>query len=198
MWVDQKTEGRYYPLSHLSTSKATFDVYNSPLSEFAVLGFDFGYSMIYTQSLVVWEAQYGDFANGSQVIIDQFISSSEQKWGHRSGITLYLPHGYEDQGPEHSSARLERFLQLSANNNWTVASCTTPAQLFHLLRRQALQKVKRPLILMAPKALLRAPACVCSLTEFSEGSFDEVIQDLAVKTARRVIFCSGRVYYDLV
>ncbi len=202
MWVDQKSEGRYYPLSHLSTNKASFDVYNSPLSEFAVLGFDFGYSMFYTQALVIWEAQYGDFANGAQVIIDQFISSSEQKWGHKSGLTLYLPHGYEDQGPEHSSARLERFLQLSANNNWTVASCTSPAQLFHLLRRQGLQKAKRPLILMAPKALLRNPECVSSLSEFAAGSFEEVILDPIVeppvKRARRVIFCSGRVYYDLL
>lgn len=198
MWVDQKTEERYYPLSHLPTNKASFDVYNSPLSEFAVLGFEFGYSMFYTQALVVWEAQYGDFANGAQVIIDQFISSSEQKWGHKSGLTLYLPHGYEDQGPEHSSARLERFLQLSANNNWTVASCTSPAQLFHLLRRQGLQQVKRPLILMTPKALLRNPECVSSLSEFATGSFEEVIVDPLGKTPRRVIFCSGRVYYDLL
>ncbi len=197
-WIDQQTEGRYFPLSHLSTNKALFDVYNSPLSEYAVLGFDFGYSMVYTKALVVWEAQYGDFANGAQIIIDQFIASSEQKWGHRSGLTLYLPHGYEDQGPEHSSARLERFLQLSANNNWTVANCTTPAQLFHLLRRQSHQTLKKPLILMAPKALLRKPECVSSLSEFASRSFEEVMPDLSVKTARRIIFCSGRVYYDLL
>ncbi len=197
-WIDQKTEGRYFPLSHLSTNKALFDVYNSPLSEYAVLGFDFGYSMVYTKALVIWEAQYGDFANGAQIIIDQFLASSEQKWGHRSGLTLYLPHGYEDQGPEHSSARLERFLQLSANNNWTVASCTTPAQLFHLLRRQAHQTLKKPLILMAPKALLRKPECVSSLSELAAGSFEEVLTDPSVKQARRVVFCSGRVYYDLL
>ncbi len=198
VWVDQKTDGRYYPLSHLESSKAPFDVFNSPLSEFAVLGFEFGYSLFYPQSLVIWEAQYGDFANGAQTIIDQFIASSEQKWGHRSGLTLFLPHGYEDQGPEHSSARLERYLQLSGSNNWTIANCTSPAQLFHLLRRQALQKVKRPLVLLTPKALLRYPQCVSSLSDFSTGSFQEVIPDSSVKNPRRVIFCSGRVYYDLI
>jgi 2-oxoglutarate dehydrogenase E1 component len=198
VWVDQKTEGRYYPLSHLESSKAPFDIFNSPLSEFAVLGFEFGYSLFYPNSLVIWEAQYGDFANGAQTIIDQFIASSEQKWGHRSGLTLFLPHGYEDQGPEHSSARLERYLQLSGSNNWTIANCTSPAQLFHLLRRQALQKVKRPLVLLTPKALLRHPQCVSSLSDFATGSFQEVIPDSSVKKPRRVIFCSGRVYYDLI
>jgi 2-oxoglutarate dehydrogenase E1 component len=198
VWVDQQTEQPYYPLSHLATNKALFDVYNSPLSEFAVLGFDFGYSLFYPNALVIWEAQYGDFANGAQVIIDQFISSSEQKWGHRSNLTLFLPHGYEGQGPEHSSARLERFLQLSGDSNWTVANCTTPAQLFHLLRRQALDSSKKPLVLMVPKGLLRLPACVSSLDDFSSGSFQEVIPDLVVKNPRRLIFCSGRVYYDLI
>ena len=196
MWVDQKTESRYYPLSHLATNQASFDIYNSPLSEFAVLAFEFGYSLFYKQALVIWEAQYGDFANGAQIVIDQFIASSEQKWGHKSGLTLYLPHGYEDQGPEHSSARLERYLQLSGNNNWTVANCTTPAQLFHLLRRQGLQKNKKPLILMTPKALLRQ--ATSSLQEFAQGEFQPVIADSAVKHARRVLFCSGRVYYDLL
>ncbi len=198
MWVDQKSGRHYYPLSHLKTNKATFDVYNSPLSEFAVLGFDFGYSLFYPNSLVIWEAQFGDFANGAQVIIDQFISSSQQKWGTKSGLALFLPHGYEDQGPEHSSARLERFLQLSGNNNWTVANCTTPAQLFHLLRRQAFQTTKRPLILMTPKALLRKPECVSALDAFAAGGFEEVIPDSASQNARRAIFCSGRVYYDLL
>ncbi len=198
IWVDQKTGGRYYPLSHLSTNKAPFDVYNSPLSEFAVLGFDFGYSLMYPNALVVWEAQYGDFANGAQVIIDQFISSSEQKWGYKSNITLFLPHGYEGQGPEHSSARLERYLQLSGDNNWTVASCTTPAQLFHILRRQALEKSRGPLVLMTPKVLLRHPECTSVLSDFSTGSFQEMIPDPAVQKPRRVIFCSGRVYYDLL
>lgn len=197
VWVDQKTEGRYYPLAHLKTNKALFDVYNSPLSELAVLGFDFGYSMFYPKSLVIWEAQYGDFANGAQVVIDQFIASSEQKWGHKSGITLFLPHGYEDQGPEHSSARLERFLQLSGDSNWVVANCTTPAQLFHLLRKQGLQNSKKPLIVMVPKGLLRLPACVSSLADFTAGTFQEVIPD-TVKNPRRLIFCSGRVYYDLL
>lgn len=198
IWVDQATGARYYPLSHLATNKALFDVYNSPLSEFAVLGFDFGYSLFYPNALVIWEAQYGDFANGAQVIIDQFIASSEQKWGYRSNITLFLPHGYEGQGPEHSSARLERFLQLSGDNNWTIANCTTPAQLFHILRRQALHKELRPLVLMEPKALLRLPECVSSLKEFSSGEFQSVIPDGTAKNARRVIFCSGKVYYDLL
>lgn len=197
-WVDQTTEQHYYPLSHLSTNKALFDVYNSPLSEFAVLGFDFGYSLAYLRSLVIWEAQYGDFSNGAQVIIDQFISSSQQKWGHSSSITLFLPHGYEGQGPEHSSARLERFLQLSGDQNWTVASCTTPAQLFHLLRRQALQNIRKPLVLMAPKGLLRHPECVSSLNDFAQGTFQEVIVDSTAQNPRRVLFCSGRVYYDLL
>jgi 2-oxoglutarate dehydrogenase E1 component len=163
-----------------------------------VLGFEFGYSLFYPNALVVWEAQYGDFANGAQVIIDQFIASSEQKWGHKSSITLFLPHGYEGQGPEHSSARLERFLQLSGDSNWTVASPSTPAQLFHLLRRQALQTSKKPLILMTPKKLLRLPECTSSLAELATGTFQEVIPDTAAKKPRRVIFCSGRVYYDLL
>ncbi|MEK7083642.1 MAG: 2-oxoglutarate dehydrogenase subunit E1, partial [Patescibacteria group bacterium] len=196
VWVDQKTESRYYPLSHLATNQAPFDIYNSPLSEYSVLAFEFGYSLFYKQALVIWEAQYGDFANGAQIVIDQFIASSEQKWGHKSGLTLYLPHGYEDQGPEHSSARLERYLQLSGDNNWTIANCTTPAQLFHLLRRQGLQKNKKPLILLTPKALLRQ--ATSSLQEFAQGEFQPVIADVTVKTARRVLFCSGRVYYDLL
>ena len=177
VWVDQTTEKRYFPLSHLKTSQALFDVYNSSLSEFAVLGFEFGYSLSYPQALVIWEAQFGDFANGAQVVIDQFIASSEQKWGHHCGLVLFLPHGYEGQGPEHSSARLERFLQLSGDGNWTVASCTTPAQLFHLLRKQALQKPTCPLILMTPKGLLRHPACHSSLEEFAQGAFQQVLID---------------------
>lgn len=196
MWVDQKTESLYFPLSHLSTNQATFDVYNSPLSEYSVLAFEFGYSLYYQQALVIWEAQYGDFANGAQIVIDQFIASSEQKWGHTTGLTLFLPHGYEGQGPEHSSARFERYLQLSGNNNWTVANCTTPAQLFHLLRRQGLQKKKKPLVLLTPKALLRQ--ATSTLQEFAQGEFQPVIADLEVTTARRVLFCSGKVYYDLI
>lgn len=198
VWVDQQTGARYFPLSHLTTNQALFDIYNSPLSEYAVLGFEFGYSLSCPEALVIWEAQFGDFSNGAQILIDQFISSSQQKWGYRSNLVLFLPHGYEGQGPEHSSARLERFLQLSGDNNWTVANCTTPAQLFHLLRRQALQKMKKPLILMTPKGLLRHPQTVSCLNEFTQGSFEEVLPDLLVQHPRRVIFCSGRVYYDLL
>ncbi len=200
MWVDQVEENtRYFPLSHLKNKKASFDIFNSPLSEFAVLGFEFGYSLFYPQSLVVWEAQYGDFGNGAQVIIDQFIAASEQKWGHRSGITLFLPHGYEGQGPEHSSGRMERYLQLSADENWQIVDCTTPAQLFHVLRRQALRKVQRPLVIFTFKALLRNPLVMSPLKDFAEGAFEEFIDDPKnISQPKRVLFCSGKVYYDLI
>jgi 2-oxoglutarate dehydrogenase E1 component len=199
VWVDQEQEEkRYYPLSHLKKAKAPFDIYNSPLSEFAVLGFDFGYSLFYQNSLVIWEAQYGDFANGAQVIIDQYICCSEQKWGHRSGITLFLPHGFEGQGPEHSSARLERYLQLSSDNNWQIVNCSTPAQLFHLLRRQGKRKDRKPLILLTPKALLRHPQFISPLEEFTTGSFQPFFADPTIQNPRRVLVCSGKVYYDLL
>ncbi len=198
VWVDQKNENvRYYPLSHLKRRKALFDVFNSPLSEFAVLGFEFGYSLFYRPALVVWEAQFGDFANGAQVIIDQYIAASEQKWGHRSGITLFLPHGYEGQGPEHSSARLERFLQLSGDDNWQIVNCTTPAQFFHVLRRNPLKTHPKPLVLFTPKGLLRHPLCVSTLTDFTQGTFEEFI-DGPQNSPRRVLFCSGKIYYDLL
>ena len=164
-----------------------------------MLGFDFGYSVAYPRSLVIWEAQFGDFANGAQVIIDQFIASSEQKWNLVSNLTLMLPHGYEGQGPEHSSARIERFLQLSGQENMRIANCSTPASLFHLLRAQALLTVKKPLVLFTPKALLRLPACVSSLTDLSQGSFQEVIDDAHVALpVKRLLCCSGKVYYDLI
>ncbi len=185
MWVDQiQADKRYYPLSHLKNSKAPFDVYNSPLSEFSVLGFEFGYSLFYPHSLVIWEAQFGDFANGGQVIIDQFICCSEQKWGHRSGITLLLPHGYEGQGPEHSSARIERYLQMSGDDNWQIVNCTTPAQLFHVLRRQTMHRQQRPLVIFTPKALLRHPLCLSPLKDFTEGTFEEFIsrRDFSAQT----------------
>ena len=198
MWVDQKREEiRYFPLSHLQKKKALFDVFNSSLSEFAVLGFEFGYSLFYPRALVIWEAQFGDFANGAQIIIDQYIASSEQKWGHRSALTLLLPHGFEGQGPEHSSARMERFLQLSADNNWQIVDCTTPAQLFHLFRRQVLRKSAMPLIVFTPKGLLRHPACVSRLSDFSEGSFQEIIDD-SVDNPQTILLCTGRIYYDLL
>lgn len=197
IWVDQVKEFRYFPLSHISQDQAPCDVYNSPLSEYAVLGFEFGYSIAYPQSLVIWEAQFGDFANGAQIIIDQFITSSEQKWNFSCNLTLFLPHGYEGQGPEHSSARMERFLQLCSNENMRIVNCSTPAQLFHLLRSQGKLNLRRPLILFTPKALLRHPACLSSLTDFAKGHFQPVIDDPAPPAKpSRLFFCSGKVYYE--
>jgi 2-oxoglutarate dehydrogenase E1 component len=199
VWVDQVKEQKYFPLSHLSPTQAPFDIYNSPLSELAVMGFDFGYSVAYPQSLVIWEAQFGDFANGAQVIIDQFIASSEQKWSLNSNLTLLLPHGYEGQGPEHSSARIERFLQLSGHENMRIANCSTPAQLFHLLRAQAYHPSKKPMVIFTPKALLRHPSCVSSLNDLSKGHFQEVLDDPnPVSNPRRLFFCSGKIFYDLL
>jgi 2-oxoglutarate dehydrogenase E1 component len=190
---------KYAPLNQIADQQARFCVYNSLLSEAAVLGFDYGYSLDYPDMLCIWEAQFGDFANGAQVVIDQFIASAESKWQRASGITLFLPHGYEGQGPEHSSARLERFLQLCAEDNLQVGNLTTPAQLFHVLRRQMRRDFKKPLVLMSPKSLLRHPAAVSRLDDFTQGTFQEVIDDPTVaKQAKRVILCSGKVYYDLV
>jgi 2-oxoglutarate dehydrogenase E1 component len=199
VWIDQETGEKYSPLNHLSKEQAPFAVYNSLLSEFAVMGFDLGYSLAYPKSLVLWEAQFGDFVNGSQVIIDQYLATSEQKWARRSNLTLLLPHGYEGKGPEHSSAKMERFLQLCAEDNLIVANCTTPAQLFHLLRRQAYLVEKRPLIVFTPKLLLRHPACTSSLEDFTSSRFLEVLSDPnPPKNPTRVLFCSGKVFYDLV
>ncbi len=190
----------FIPLNHLAEKQATFYPYNSHLSEFAALGFEFGYSCAIPDALVIWEAQFGDFANGAQVIIDQFIASSEAKWGQRSAIVMTLPHGYEGQGPEHSSARLERFLQLCAEDNIQVANLTTPVQYFHALRKQVLQNKKKPLIIMSPKSLLRHPLAVCSVSDLSKGSFMPFIEDTEAedpKSVDRIIICSGKVYYDL-
>lgn len=196
-FMDQEEKHAYYPLQHIDSIQGRLDVINSFLSEYGVLGFEYGYSLTMPESLVLWEAQFGDFANGAQVIIDQFISSSEQKWGQKNSLVLLLPHGYEGQGPEHSSGRVERFLTLSADNNWFVANVTTPAQLFHLLRRQVLRRSPKPLIIFTPKALLRHPQCVSPLKEFSEGSFEEVIDDTVTPSSvKKVVFCSGKVYYD--
>lgn len=196
VWTDQVTGNLYIPLGQW---KAPFSVYNSPLSEYAVLGFDFGYSIAGTNAFVLWEAQFGDFANGAQIIIDQLIAASEQKWGITSNLTLLLPHGYEGQGPEHSSACIERFLQLCAQENMRVALCSTPAQLFHLLRQQALHSVKKPLILFTPKALLRHRLCVSSLNDLAQGTFQTVIDDVArYRQAKKVALCTGKIYYDLL
>ena len=174
-------------------------MYNSFLSEYAALGFEYGYSLAYNKSLVIWEAQFGDFVNGAQIVIDQYIVSSKQKWGASSSLTLFLPHGYEGQGPEHSSGRMERFLQLAANNSIIVANPTTSAQFFHLIRRQALADLQKPLIVFTPKHLLRYPPSLSAPNDFSQGAFQEVIEDEhAGAEVKRLLFCSGKVYYDLI
>ncbi len=196
---DVETGAKFTALNTISDKQAKFCVYNSLLSEAAVLGFDYGYSLDYPDMLCIWEAQFGDFVNGAQVVIDQFIGAGESKWQRTSGITLLLPHGYEGQGPEHSSARLERFLQACAENNIQVANLTTPAQLFHALRRQMKREFKKPLVIMSPKSLLRHPGAVSKLEDFTKGSFHEIIDDpIPAKQAERVILCSGKVYYDLI
>ncbi|MDE1038760.1 MAG: 2-oxoglutarate dehydrogenase E1 component, partial [Phycisphaerales bacterium] len=187
-------------LNTINETQATMCVHNSPLTESACLGFEYGYSLGDPQMLVVWEAQFGDFVNGAQVIIDQFIASAEVKWNRASGLVLLLPHGYEGQGPEHSSARLERFLSLCSNNNMTVMNPTTPSQIFHALRRQIKWDFRKPLVVMTPKSLLRHTKAVSTVSELTDGGFKSVIDDTSVNptTARRVIFCSGKVYYDLL
>lgn len=210
VFVDQKTEERHVPLKHINPD-AHFEVLDSHLSEFGVMGFEYGYSMAEPNSLTLWEGQFGDFANGAQIIIDQFICSAEAKWLRMSGLVLLLPHGYEGQGPEHSSARLERYLQLSAEDNWQVVNCTTPANYYHVLRRQMHRAFRKPLVIMTPKSLLRHKRCVSKLEEFGPGSqFHRVLWDNAENEVggsiklkaddqiKRVILCSGKVYFDIL
>jgi len=200
--VDQETGEEYTPLDHISEKQARFEVYDSLLSEAAVLGFEYGYSLADPSTLTMWEAQFGDFVNGAQVIIDQFIVSAHVKWGRMSGLVMLLPHGYEGQGPEHSSARLERFLQLCAEDNIQVANCTTPAQYFHLLRRQMRRNYRAPLVVFTPKSLLRHPGARSLPEEFARGRFEPVVDDARCvdgrEAVRRVVLCSGKVYYDLL
>jgi 2-oxoglutarate dehydrogenase E1 component len=198
---DQKTGATYIPLQHLKPGQPRFRVTDSLLSEEAVMGFEYGYSTTDPNCLVIWEGQFGDFGNGAQVVIDQFISSGEAKWGRICGLTLFLPHGYEGQGPEHSSARLERFLQLCAENNMSVCVPSTPAQMFHMLRRQMVRRFRKPLIVMTPKSLLRHKLSVSSLEDLAQGTFRNVIDeidDLPAGKVRRVVYCSGKVYFDLL
>ena len=197
---DVHTGETYTPMQHLEDASASFEVYNSPLSEYACVGFEYGYSAAAPEALVLWEAQYGDFANGAQIVIDQFISSALSKWRETSRLTLLLPHGYEGNGPEHSSARLERFLQLAAQENLRIVNATTAAQYFHLLRRQALDATARPLVVVTPKGLLRLKDAASTLAELSDGGFRPVIDDTREDKAavRRLVLCSGKIYYDVV
>jgi 2-oxoglutarate dehydrogenase E1 component len=201
VWHDQSTGTCFVPLQHLSPTQPRFTVIDSLLSEEAVMGFEYGFSTTEPNCLTIWEGQFGDFANGAQVIIDQFISSGESKWGRLCGLTLFLPHGYEGQGPEHSSARLERYLQLCAENNMQVCVPSTPAQMFHMLRRQMKRKLRKPLIVMTPKSLLRHKLSVSALEELTKGTFQNVIDevdDIKAEKVKRVVFCSGKVYFDLL
>ncbi|HET9157620.1 MAG TPA: 2-oxoglutarate dehydrogenase E1 component, partial [Myxococcaceae bacterium] len=198
---DVKTGAVYVPLQDLGAGAGQFEVYNSPLSETGCVGFEFGYSLDYPDALVLWEAQFGDFANGAQVIIDQFIVAAEDKWRRLSGLTLLLPHGYEGAGPEHSSARLERFLAMSAEDNVQVCYPTSSAQVFHLLRRQAIRPWRKPLVVMTPKSLLRREEASAPLSAFTSGSFQRLISDLpgaGASKVTRLLFCTGKVVYDLL
>jgi 2-oxoglutarate dehydrogenase E1 component len=196
----EDSEEEYIPLAQLNSDTAKFEIYNSHLSEYGVLGFEYGYALANPMALTIWEAQFGDFVNGAQIVIDQFITSAETKWQRSNGLVMLLPHGFEGQGPEHSSARIERFMEACADDNIQVANCTTPANLFHILRRQLKRDFRKPLVVFTPKSLLRSPKCVSSLDEFTKGNFQEVIDDAYVNAAdvKRVLLCSGKVYYDLL
>ena len=205
---NQDNHDRYVPLQHLAKNQKKFEVIDSLLSELGVLGFEFGYSLSEPETLVLWEAQFGDFSNGAQVVIDQFISSGESKWSRASGLVMLLPHGYEGQGPEHSSARLERFLQLCAQDNLQVVNCTTPANYFHALRRQMHRNFRKPLVVMTPKSLLRNKRCISYIEDFTkQNSFHRILKDSAYldgsklielkkdKKIKKVVMCSGKIYY---
>ncbi|MFV0208847.1 2-oxoglutarate dehydrogenase E1 component [Empedobacter falsenii] len=195
----EDTEEEIILLNHINDEQGQLRIYNSLLSEYAVLGFDYGYAMANPKALTIWEAQFGDFVNGAQIVIDQYISAAEDKWKLQNGLVMLLPHGYEGQGAEHSSARLERFLQMCAGNNMFVANITTPANFFHALRRQVVTDYRKPLVVMSPKSLLRHPSAVSSLADFTNGVFQEIIEDVTVdaKKVKKVVFCSGKIYYDL-
>jgi 2-oxoglutarate dehydrogenase E1 component len=195
--IDIETEEEYVPLEHLARDPAWCEIYNSPLSEASVLGFEYGFSRDYPEALVLWEAQFGDFANGAQIVIDQFIAASEDKWNLLSGIVLLLPHGYEGQGPEHSSARIERFLELAARDNIQICQPSTAAQYFHLLRRQVLRTWRKPLIVFTPKSMLRNPAASSPLSELTGGRFQNVIPDVGDGSAERVLLCTGKIGHEL-
>ena len=198
---NQDDAADYMPLEHISEQQGTIEIYDSVLSEAAVMAYEFGYATAEPGTLVLWEAQFGDFANGAQVVIDQFLSSGEHKWGRLCGLTLLLPHGYEGQGPEHSSARLERFLQLSADHNWQVCVPSTPAQVYNMLVRQIVRPLRKPLIVMSPKSLLRHPLAVSNMAELAAGKFHQVIDeidDIKPSDVQRVVLCSGKVYFDLL
>lgn len=196
----EDSEEEYIPLNHIDGTKEKLEIYNSLLSEYAVLGFEYGYAMATPFGLTIWEAQFGDFNNGAQIIIDQFLSSAEDKWKSQNGLVMLLPHGYEGQGAEHSSARLERFLTLCADYNMQVANCTTPANFFHIIRRQLKREFRKPLVMMTPKSLLRHPRCISQLDELANGKFQEVIDDALAnaKDVDKVVFCSGKLYYELL
>jgi 2-oxoglutarate dehydrogenase E1 component len=209
-FVDQVTEEKYYPLNNIKNGQSEYEVIDSMLSEYAVLGYEYGYTLAEPNALTLWEAQFGDFANGAQIMIDQFISSGEKKWLRMSGLVMLLPHGYEGQGPEHSSARLERFLQACAEDNWIITNCTTPANYFHLLRRQIYRNFRKPLVIMTPKSLLRHKLAISNKKDFLTGSsFHRVLWDdaqhgnssvklLPDNKIKKVVLCSGKVYYDIL
>jgi len=196
----EETTEIYFPLKYIDKKQAPFNIYNSPLNEYGVLGFEYGYAMSCPHNLTIWEAQFGDFVNVAQVILDQYISSAEEKWGVMNGLVLYLPHGFEGQGPEHSSARIERFLSLAAGNNMHIINPTTPANLFHALRNHMKKKSRVPLVVFTPKSLLRHPQCVSTLDDLEKGKFLPVYDDSDndVDEVRRVVLCSGKIYYDLL